>query len=319
MFLVGGIGIRVPLAMLLGCSVLLTGCASSSPVPAATIGRASPTEGTDTAVPMRTIAPSPSPGPTPQSSEPPTVSPTPTVISTLTPSQTRELFRDLAESSMPCELPCWWGIVPGRTSWQAAKDRLEAAGLGTVSIAGDDGSRVHGTSYEVRGDTGQMYRVVLTSFGTDGLVERIDVRAEAYGGESSELLADDWELLSFDQVLSLHGKPCCEPWIGFEGPIEPGAPASYHLLLQYDSQGFRIGYTGPAAYEPPVMRACFRFEEVLRVQLELGGSAWDPMKGPEDGPSTEDLIGMDGDSFYDVLLHPGDQTCVETSVAAWSP
>ena len=60
----------------------------------------------------------------------PTKTPSPTVAQSWTPppklsqEEANELLLELYETNGGCEMPCWWGIVPGETPWETALELL---------------------------------------------------------------------------------------------------------------------------------------------------------------------------------------------------
>ena len=68
--------------------------------------------------PTKTVAPTDQPSPTSSPSLtplPPTLSPLPT----LPPHEAKALVLELLETNGGCELPCWWGFIPGESSWES--------------------------------------------------------------------------------------------------------------------------------------------------------------------------------------------------------
>ena len=52
--------------------------------------------------------------------QPPTRTPLPTLL----PDEAEALVLDLLETNGGCQLPCWWGIMPGETTWEQASHFL---------------------------------------------------------------------------------------------------------------------------------------------------------------------------------------------------
>lgn len=79
----------------------------------------------------KSLSSTPSPSTIPHKT--PTLTDTPTLESTHTPIPTNELYNYSIEQLMRtngnCRLPCWWGIKPGITLWDEAKQFLEHIGL----------------------------------------------------------------------------------------------------------------------------------------------------------------------------------------------
>ena len=93
---------------------------TAKPIPSDTI----------TVLPTETFTPSPSPVPTAtitptlQPSETPL--PTLTTLPTLSSQEAENKIRELYKTNGGCELPCWWGMTPGKTSSSEAQNMLSA-------------------------------------------------------------------------------------------------------------------------------------------------------------------------------------------------
>lgn len=99
-------------------------------------------ETSSTATPMlaHTIPPTleanstPTNPPTPKSTEALTLTPSPTAtfawtpVPTLAPDAALEALLQLYNNNGGCELPCWWGITPGKTTWAEARTKLAPLG-----------------------------------------------------------------------------------------------------------------------------------------------------------------------------------------------
>jgi hypothetical protein len=59
-----------------------------------------------------------------------------TPISTLLPNDREEYLQTLFENNGDCNLPCWWGIMPGETTWEEARTTLLP--LGILKTSGND-------------------------------------------------------------------------------------------------------------------------------------------------------------------------------------
>ena len=74
---------------------------------------------------------SPAPKPTVFATEKVLPTFTPTSVSTLTPLPTlsqrdaHDLIQALLQNNGGCRLPCWWGITPGQTDWNTARQFLD--------------------------------------------------------------------------------------------------------------------------------------------------------------------------------------------------
>ena len=85
---------------------------------------ASPSISTSTSISTGTEPPSTKPFPGITSTNTPVITATETYLSTLSPLGTQQKIKELMLSNGDCSLPCWWGIVPGETSWIIAQHKL---------------------------------------------------------------------------------------------------------------------------------------------------------------------------------------------------
>jgi len=99
----------------------ISGCVSA-------ISTTIPTE-TDTALPSPTIL-----SPTSTSTVTPTETSIATLPATLEPEPAKESIEILLQEPVDCEAPCFWGITPGQTTLDEAKNIFTHLGLEVKSI-----------------------------------------------------------------------------------------------------------------------------------------------------------------------------------------
>jgi len=111
------------MVILIIVSLMISNCglAKISPIPPTLTNLPTATQ------PTHTPSPSPSPTTIPTSTRTPkpTVTPTWVALSTLPPAEALAKVKELLETNGGCELPCWWGIRPGKTTWKEAYDFLQ--------------------------------------------------------------------------------------------------------------------------------------------------------------------------------------------------
>lgn len=276
------------------------------------------TPGASTPTPTAHVSPGPSRSPTnePVSASTPVVATTWTPLPTLAPiaavNQTTKLFRDNAG----CELPCWWGIVPGETSWETARQFL----AGFASHLGSGVSHTYlqdGVSYFVQNfdvqypvaghiDTGRTDYSVA-----NGVVNRIWILPRG-----TELR------YPAHQFLATQGRPE-RAWIA----VDPDWKL-FSLLLYYPSRGITALYEGPAK----------RGDSSYELCLQEGGPElwlWSPGKalsinkdrfiGPTFGLGPNgheqymrrlETVWPDLDAVYRIF-ESADQACIETPRSLW--
>jgi len=166
---------------------------------------------------------------------------------------------------------------------------------------------------------GQIYdsRIWIRFVARDGTVEGIQVEGECLSGVS-EYFAQDWQRYSLDSVLGRYGQPS-QVFIA----LLVGTEASgYGLLLLYDHLGIAVRYSGSATiigYEPTILRACPRYDEVSPIILWLQSPqqgtpllqhALTPEEMPEFRP-LEEATGMSVETFYETFRDPHSGVCLE--------
>ena len=301
------------LASLAACQAPVAPIRASS-VPSTTITVVSPTvypRSTYTPTPRPTVptnTPSVSPAP---------VSPAATPHPTLTAEEQHTLVRELMQSNGGCELPCWWGIVPGQSEWQDIWDRFQRYGL-----RGKD--YYFGFSFMRPGQI-QDSCIRLRFVVRDGIVEGIQVEGQ-WLNSVSEYFAQDWQRYSLDNVLRRYGQPS-QVLISLAVGLEGGA--GYGLLLLYDHLGIAISYGSFSATviqgEPLRIRVCPRHEEVFGIILWL--------QSPQEKTSLlqqappyfeisgfrplEETVGMSLEDFYEVFKNPDSGVCLEGPPTWW--
>src|SRR5215216_5270875 len=80
----------------------------------------------------------------------------------------------LMENNGECRLPCWWGVIPGKTSWHSAEEFLSSITTSIYESAGTTPDTRHiemffPAPYPSDGEFRQVYRV------RNDVVDRIEI------------------------------------------------------------------------------------------------------------------------------------------------
>ncbi len=206
-------------------------------------------------------------------------------------------------------MPCWWGIVPGKTTFQEfLSNPLIDYGRSDFHVPESNGPR--------------DYYLHYSTTEQDGVIESIDVRGGFGYGDivMSERAMREWQRYSLAQVLTDYGVPS-RVWL-FPGPaVEPGFPPGYGLTVSYDPLGFSIYYGGPAKFSAdpntPELWACPVPKRVsfIRMLLRPAGSISDtetvwPEGGLLPGYSLQEGTGMSLEEFQRMFREENDQNCL---------
>lgn len=171
--------------------------------------------------------------PSPTAERRPTVTP----HSTLTADKEGELLSTLLLTNASCELPCWWGIQPGVTTEQQARELVEAYGL--EWIVSNTDFRAFGLGYPIAGADYRFTDVGVSLWIDDGIVKLIEVSAIRRRDDSEVTFVRDWQAYSPAAIVGRYGRP---ELVEFEA-VENSS--YYRLLLAYDSLGIELAYIMP--------------------------------------------------------------------------
>jgi hypothetical protein len=237
------------LLMLLFTTVLLAACTSaptSSALPSETPTSANQVISTVTL--------------TPTSASIPTKSALVTLTPTLTPNVPKftpkptlgnqekgETIRKLMNFTQDCKLPCFWGIIPGKTTW------VEASGL--ISPLSP--------IFESRSKVTVLYTISSPS-NTTGITKDYDntfsfitnnqevvetIRGEGIGiGETDSSNLPIWRNYSPQNLIRTYGEPSRIFLSSISDSVGDKGIVGYNLWLFYDSEGFMVRYNGGVAY-----------------------------------------------------------------------
>lgn len=278
--------------------------------------------------PIATIKPSHMPTPTTlaRKTNIPTLPNTLTATSTWTPAPTLSpndavlLVRDLLENNGGCELPCWWGMVPGQTDWIQARHFFET--FATSIVQGgeaqkeEDGQSIYSTNFSIH------YKIaaeVESNFGV--VVENEKIVAFATDGE------DTRKAKRLDELLTNYGIPDYV-WLHTYPYGPTTAPPTVDLIVYYPEKGFWAHFQLIGELKGDLLRACpqsahprlllwptreWTFDDL--IQVTLGLYAPDAPKYPV--LQIKDATSMDIEDFYNTFKNPDNQECIETPIDLW--
>jgi hypothetical protein len=280
-------------------TLLLTSCSAAA---------ASPTK-TATAIPPTVInAPTVTNTPSPTATS---IPPIETPLPTLSPVKAYARYQELLKTNDGCRLPCWWGITPGKTSWDNAQKFLQTFTWTEVQGPFNDGSftgYVHLPLPQEKGTLDHTYSI------KNGIVNRI----EAYNF--------DWATsLDFVSFLNSYGAPD-EVFIRtYQNDLNESRP--YLIDLFYTKLGILMEYSGGRAINVgKKIRNCFDNVDSPFIYLwspddkmtssEAISAFLDTTNLPYPIP-LYDATGMSVDSFYKKFRNPDKNNCLETPLALW--
>ena len=246
--------------------------------------------------------------------------------STLTPPEREKFVRETLLSSSNCQLPCWWGITPGETTWKDTEELLHYLGVRIVGVPG------YGPNTILHGAGGFDFEGISIKNGfsfeeTDGVIDAILINSDGYN--KPEEFQTLWTNYSPKKILEMYGVPD-RVWLNVTEAYALGR--GYHLWFFYDELGFMIRYPGDVM-DAPVLRICPVIKGMRAIDLSLqdldsplllerfDAILEDIRLETETGKtrvlhSIEDATGMDEKEFYDIFMQ-NELTCFDTPQSIW--
>lgn len=273
-----------------------------------------------------------------------TISPSekPTRIPTLEAEEAYGLLQDIFKGSEGCQLPCWGGIIPGKTTNMEAERIMDPI---FHVIYSSPSFEYKGFQYSGPGG-GRGFEIgnVEVSFISgwivrqgDDIIERLhiegDVRKKGedgitvYGDEAYNQMYQEYSLQG---ILSQHGIPS-EVWM-FAYLDDPSRkspymnPEEFQVLLQYD-KGIFIEYMMPLKRIGENRGTACPTESIFDMWLvsplrsEYFREQWSSYTtgSPDFAYSLppEKVINMTSDEFYDEFSRSDSNSCFEIPLTIW--
>lgn len=250
-----------------------------------------------------------------------TTLPRKTPLPTLSEDESRSAVTDLFENNAGCRLPCWWGLVPGKTLWTDAEHFLSQFAL------------FMGKYYPVRSEN-QFYvdvQIPTPLKQVDSSWVDISYLTQDYFVKDGAI--ETIEIFNYDLVpaysitnfLQMYGQPD-GVWIRtFREEEQNSQP--FLVDFFYENQGILMEYSGGELVDlGDRLRNCLdkqvdspfiylwspdkplTFEEATETFLDTENS-------PEPIP-VKDATGIDTEEFYENILISG-VSCIETPKELW--
>ena len=133
--------------------------------------------------------------PRPTATSQPTKTATPTKYPTLDSQGRLNFVLQELKTNGGCQLPCWWGITPGKTTWSEMVDTFVKQGIGFYQEGQPDLAAVTADNY-------RLDAIDVTFQKKDDFVQSIDVKTENYYLMAKPPYTEAWKKYSLDRILS---------------------------------------------------------------------------------------------------------------------
>jgi hypothetical protein len=292
---------------------LLTGCTSSSTTMQPTQVTPTPAYSAPSATSTAVLALTPTlvntdtltPAPTATAKLPtytPSITVTPTQVDTLEPENALATIQPLLEDPMNCEVPCFWGILPGKTRIDEARTLFGA--LGFTPFEGTDQNSEKGF-YTIDYESGMGRDSSVTLFHNRyRLVENIIVRPEIT--EQEEESPREWIAYSPESLIKKYGKPSDVKFSLFWGANKSTETT---MTMYFKDDDLVVHYIGsnlfPAQNHSPLFCPLTALFEHARLWLGP-----DPPNLPTfDAVSLEQATSLTMEQFTQLMLGDPQEAC----------
>lgn len=262
-----------------------------------------------------TVAPSFTPSPS-------STVPASTATPTLSPQQIQDRVLSLLESNGNCVFPCWWGLTPGKTSFEIVNNLLEP--LNTEKPPAYSGNMW-------KGATLYYYMPLPKDLSVQG---RLDVRInfEKEVLRYIKVSEAEWPDYRLPALLDKYGPPG-EVWLyTYTSQVELNPP--FALYLYYPEKGIlayipsRHPEKGDVQVQDGIIRGCVPYSATLFLwsPSEIQSIAEIGKRFVVEGLSSQEnntilplqkTTGMDISSFYQRYKDPNQRPCLETPADLW--
>lgn len=272
---------------------------------------------------------------TPVATDTPLPSSTPTSVPTLPVDEAGKRLLDLLANNSDCQLPCLWGITPGKsTYWEAQTILLQLSSISQLT-----GFRPEGGSVMPVYPEGDLTLNTNAGFLSDNqIVSHIAFQAEELkkftfsNGEAgfvnvfdSATFGNHIHYYSLQSVLAEQGIPASVMIVAHGVPVPRGGSGGFDILLLYPNQGILVNYTTQGYLIGSAVRGC---PANAHVQMELyppgdvdsffallKKTDWTLVMKNWYKP-LEDVTSMSVEEFYQTFRQATNK-CIETSAKFW--
>jgi hypothetical protein len=228
----------------------------------------------------------------------PTVAPsiTATPLNTLIPEKANETIKALLNNPIDCSAPCFWGITPGQTTIEEARDIFSHFGLQMASTI-YNGEKFSGIQYEF--ESGLWIDVTLEI--QDDIVENIQIKITPSVQKGG--IGKEWMAYSPETLIKRYGIPSRVDFAADWGPGPFFAMQMYFdeedLIVQYAGDNIIPGQKGSS-------QVCPLSAQFDSIWLWMGKNPHDP---PGFGVPLETVTSLTLNSFSKLMTGDPENAC----------
>lgn len=297
-------------ALYVTSTLLLFGCAINDSVTSSPA-----TSSPGYAMETSTSLPLPHPSLTNTPTQPVTPSPEPRAFPDQGELSDKDFVLHLLQTNGGCELPCWWGIVPGETKWEDAEQFLSRFTLRIEKDWEETKKGADGQPFQIKN-----FVVYMDIDQPDPGLFSIRIKDEFVTGiyVSRPLTKPHFSL---QKLLNNQGVPSKIFIFTHSNVMEP--PTPFDLILYYQEQRFLIVYTTLVYKENEQITACLddvgpTIAVVSDAEALTDQQVQEFFLGPDPRGilSIEDALGITTDVFYETY-RDSETICLTTPANIW--
>lgn len=268
---------------------------------------------------------------------PPTVSRTPTSLpdmdSPLPVEEAEAQLLKLLANNGGCQLPCLWGIIPGKSSYFEARTILAPLRkLSNTFYLDPPGPGSLSPRYTV-GDLEIYTRIAFLTNPDTGTVDHVGFTTEAHnpldeGGYEdvfdSDFFGENTPAYALPNVLTEQGIPSSIMISTVSGSLTRDGTGGFDILLLYPDRGILVNYTTQMYLIGEIVRGCPKNSHI-KMELYPAGQVdsfftlirqTDLFVLFDYSRPLEEVTAMSMDEFYETFREPTDK-CIETLASLW--
>jgi hypothetical protein len=252
---------------------------------------------TATSLPSSTFMPPTSPPTlTPTITPSPIPTATPTRLPTLTPAEARETIKTLLQKPVDCAAPCFWGIVPGQSTFAEAVRAITHFGLQLLYTNTLDNRDFRESKYDF--DSGLSISPLLAI--QNDVVENITVYIDPEKQKTG--VPREWLAYSPQTLINRYGLPSRVEFSGDRGNIYP----LYVMVLYFDTHHLIVEYDSHNLGQQ--LQICPLTDQIEPFRIWMGK---DPYHPPFEGTPLEKATSMTMEEFSKLMTGPFNKACFD--------
>jgi hypothetical protein len=216
----------------------------------------------------------------------------------LAPEQAKEIIRTLLQEPVDCEAPCFWGIMPGQTTFEDAANIFLHLGLRLQGTTTLDGKDFYAVNYNLH-DGIEVSPVIAFQ---NNVVKSLDVGINDISPEGSPR---KWSAYSPDTLIKRYSHPSRVEF--FLGRV---APTPIHgMVLYFENADLIVEYGGRNILNVnsgAKLEICPLTNKVDFIKIWMGS---DPQYPPSLGVPLEEATSLTIEEFSNLMISDSIKAC----------